>query len=258
MRDAMTPLRNGMLLFCCGIALAACSSPSEVEPPDDLDVLFQVSTLEALMEGRYDGVMSFGAVRTHGDFGLGTFEALEGEMIALDGAFYQVKADGAAYRVEDAMTTPFAAMTFFEPDVTASFDEAMDCTDLEAAVDRLLPGPDIPYAVKVTGQFASVTTRSVARQEKPYPGLVDALAQQVEFALEEVGGTMVGFRLPAYMDGANVPGYHFHFLTADRRAGGHLLACRARQVQVSLDDISGWYLALPGDDATRSAPEGGN
>ena len=253
----MSLFRSWVLAFLCSTALAGCSRPSEPQQADEREVLFQVSTLEALLDGRYDGVMSFAEVKTHGDFGLGTFEALDGEMIALDREIYQVKADGRAYRVEDAMTTPFAVMTFFDADEVASFAQAMDCGQLEAAVDRLLLSAAIPSAVKVEGLFASVTTRSVARQERPYPGLAEALAGQVEFVLEEVEGTMVGFRLPAYMDGANVPGYHFHFLTADRRAGGHVLACQSQRVEVMLDATAGWYVALPGYDATHSAAEGG-
>ena len=247
----MTPRSYWALALFGWIALAGCSSPSEPEE-QDRDVLFQVSTLEALLEGRYEGVMTYNEVKAHGTFGLGTFEALDGEMIALDDGIYQVKADGVAYRVDDAMTTPFAAVTFFEADAVASFEAAMDCAQLEAGIDRLLPSEAIPYAIKVEGQFTSVTTRSVARQEKPYPGLVEALAEQVEFRLEEVAGTMVGFRLPGYMEGANVVGYHFHFLTADRRAGGHVLGCQSERVEVSLDDIGGWYLALPGDEAASS------
>lgn len=210
-------------------------------------MLFQVSTLDALLAGRYDGLMTFRDVKTYGDFGLGTFEALDGEMIILDDEVYQVRVDGVAYRVDEARTTPFAAVTFFDADQTASFDEPMDCADLQAAIDGLLPSSTVPYAVKVEGLFTALTTRSVAAQEKPYPGLVDALAGQVEFPLDEVEGTMVGFRLPAYMDGANVPGYHFHFLTADRQAGGHVLACQTRRVEVTLDDIKDWRVALPAD-----------
>lgn len=45
--------------------------------------LFQYSTLEALLGGVYDGEVTVGELLTHGDFGLGTFNSLDGEMIIL-------------------------------------------------------------------------------------------------------------------------------------------------------------------------------
>ena len=39
---------------------------------------YQVSTAGALVEGVYQGAVSVGTVREHGDFGLGTFEDLDG------------------------------------------------------------------------------------------------------------------------------------------------------------------------------------
>lgn len=245
----MRTLGNVLLILLFGIPLNGCTTPSESDEPTSREELFQVSTLDALLEGRYDGIMTFDAVKAHGDFGLGTFAALDGEMIALDHTIYQVRADGVAYPVDDAETTPFAAVTFFDADQTAAFDATLDCTRLQAAIDDVLPNDDTPYAIKVEGRFASVRTRSVARQEQPYPGLVEALTRQVEFDLGGVDGTIVGFRLPAYMDGVNVAGYHFHFLTADRKAGGHVLGCETEGVLVSVDDIDGWYVALPGEDA---------
>ena len=64
---------------------------------DDREVLYQVSTIDALMQGVFDGVQPVGEIRKHGDFGIGTFDALDGEMIVLDGVVYQAKADGQIY-----------------------------------------------------------------------------------------------------------------------------------------------------------------
>jgi acetolactate decarboxylase len=74
--------------------------------------LFQTSTIDALLEGKYDGDVSFAQLEERGDFGLGTLNALDGEMIALEGNFYQVKADGRAYEIDKRTRTPFAVVTF--------------------------------------------------------------------------------------------------------------------------------------------------
>src|SRR5262249_53182823 len=100
-------------------------------------------------------------------------------------------------------------------------------------------------AIRVEGRFDRVTTRSVPRQTKPYPPLVAAAKAQKTFALRNVVGTMVGFRTPEYMAGLNVPGYHFHFLTADRRAGGRVLACSVRQARAGLDSALSLDVRLP-------------
>jgi len=117
-----------------GVLLYGCGSPQE-QSVEDADVLFQASTHDALLQGVYDGSITFGELKEHGDFGLGTFEALDGEMVAIDGEVYQVKTDGVAYPVDDAMESPFAVMTFFEPDTTMSMDASMDCKQLEEHLD---------------------------------------------------------------------------------------------------------------------------
>ena len=65
----------------------------------DRETLYQVSTIDALMQGAYEGVQPVSEIRKHGDFGIGTFDALDGEMIVLDGTVYQAKADGKIYPV---------------------------------------------------------------------------------------------------------------------------------------------------------------
>ncbi len=75
-------------------------------------VLLQTSTIDALLSGNYEGDVSFAKLRAGGDdFGLGTFDALDGEMVALDGTFYQMKVDGVAYELDERLKPPFAVVT---------------------------------------------------------------------------------------------------------------------------------------------------
>jgi acetolactate decarboxylase len=224
-------LRRGMVLTLC---LAFCLAAGALHAAESRR-LFQISTLEALMAGVYDGDLTFQELARHGDFGLGTFEALDGEMIALDGGFYQIKADGRVYPVPGAMKTPFAAVTFFKAGRTHLIDRPVNFQQLLDYIDRLLPSPNLPYAVRIEGVFPSVKTRSIPRQQKPYPPLVAAAEKQVVFELANVKGVIVGFRFPAYLAGINLPGYHCHFITADRRAGGHLLDCRVEGATLTGD-----------------------
>jgi acetolactate decarboxylase len=138
-------------------------------------LLFQTSTLQALMAGVYDGDLTFQELARQGDFGLGTFDALDGEMIALDGVFYQIRADGRVYPVAGAMKTPFAEVTFFKSARTHLIEMPVNYQQLLDYITRLLPSPNLPYAIRIDGFFPYVKTRSIPRQQKPYPPLAAAV-----------------------------------------------------------------------------------
>jgi acetolactate decarboxylase len=207
--------------------------------------LFQTSTIDALLEGKYDGDISFAELEDRGDFGLGTLEALDGEMIALDGNFYQVKADGRAYAIDERTRTPFAVVTFFEPNLSRTLGTPMDLGTLRVHLDRLVGDEASCYAVRVEGHFDYVKTRSVPRQRKPYPPLAEVVKHQPTFELHDVPGSLVGFRFPRYAQGLNVAGYHFHFITADRSAGGHVLEFRLIRGELRIDSEADLRLELP-------------
>jgi len=209
------------------------------------DVVFQSSTINALLKGIYDGDVTFGELKRNGDFGLGTFNGLDGEMIGLAGIFYQIKADGVAYPVEDSVKTPFAVVSFFAPDDTLELDTADSYTQLKRHIDGLVPSQNIFYAIRIDGNFKYIKTRSVPGQEKPYPPLVEVVKEQSIFEFHDIDGTIVGFRSPGYVQGINVPGYHLHFITKDRNAGGHLLECRMQEVTLQIDHIHNFFMALP-------------
>jgi acetolactate decarboxylase len=207
--------------------------------------LFQTSTVDALLEGKYEGDVSFDELGDQGDFGLGTFDALDGEMICLDGNFFQVKADGRAYAVDGQARTPFAVVTLFEPDMYQTLPMTMDFEDLCDHVDGVIGGETVCAAIRVDGRFEYVKTRSVPRQRKPYPPLVEVVKDQPTFELHDVSGSLVGFRFPDYARGLNVSGYHFHFITADGSAGGHVLGCKLVGGELSIDHEGDLRLELP-------------
>jgi acetolactate decarboxylase len=207
--------------------------------------LFQTSTIDALLDGNYDGDISFAELQEHGDFGLGTLDALDGEMIALDGNFYQIGADGRVHLIGGRAKTPFAVVTVFEPELCQTLDRMTDLASLCTRVDRLVGDINICCAVRVDGCFEHVRTRSVPRQRKPYPPLVDVVKNQPIFELSGVRGSLVGFRFPDYAQGLNVAGYHFHFITADRSAGGHVLQCRLTGGELRVDHEADLRVELP-------------
>ncbi|MDH5662707.1 MAG: acetolactate decarboxylase [Elusimicrobiota bacterium] len=221
------------------IAICGCSCLQE-----NKDVLFQVSTMNAIFRADYDGEMTYGELKQHGDFGIGTFDALDGELFALEGKFYRIKADGIAYPVDDSMKTPFAVVTFFRPDKSVLLDKASDYKQLQQYLDNLFPAKDIFYAIKIEGTFEYVKARNIPRQNRPYPQFSEVVKNQIIFEFHNIEGTLVGFWCPAYLEEINVPGYHFHFITKDKRMGGHLLECQMENVKIEIDYTPEFHMAL--------------
>ena len=237
-----------LLIFLLAAALSGgCAGPGEATPEavPPREVLTQVSTLQALLDGVYDGVMPVGILKQKGDLGIGTLEGLDGELIILDGAAYQVQADGKVYAVSDDQKTPFASVTYFDADRTAALEPDMDFAEMQQFLGEWLPTENLFYAVKIEGTFSYVKTRAVPGQSKPYPPFLEVTRHQPEFEFTEVSGTIVGFRYPPYVSGVNMVGYHLHFLTDDKSAGGHLMDLEVKEGTVSIDDTPGFLMVLP-------------
>jgi acetolactate decarboxylase len=206
--------------------------------------LYQVSTATALVEGIYQGAVRVGDLREHGDLGLGTFEELDGEMVIVDGHFFQVRCDGSVREVDDDVLTPFAVITRFAPDMAVTLEECPDMTHLTSRFDTLRKSDNLFYAIRVDGAFEYIRTRAMCRTQEGVP-LIRAAAVQPEFEFRHTSGTLVGFWTPEYARTLNVPGYHLHFLSDDGTCGGHLLQCRGANLTLQIQHEGSYHVALP-------------
>ncbi len=209
------------------------------------EVLFQTSIVAALFQGDYDGNLTFGDLKEKGDFGLGTVNHLDGELVGFDGVFYQVKSDGSVHIVTDDMKTPFAVVTFFESDETLAIDKPLSCEEFKQYILSLLPTQNIFYAIKVKGDFSYIKARSVPEQKKPYPPLTEVAKEEAIFEFNNIGGTFAGFWLPEYLKDINVTGFHFHFISDNKKSGGHVLDCNLTNVEIEIDYIRDIDISLP-------------
>jgi len=217
----------------------------ELHAEHEPHVLFQASTIGALLDGAYEGDVSFAELAEHGDLGLGTLNSLDGEMIAVDGRFYRADIGGTINEVEPQLRTPFAVLTWFMPTHELSLEAPVSHAELLAMLDEHLPEGTVACAVRIDGSFELVHGRSVPRQEPPYRPLAEVVGDQRVFDLAEVEGSMVGFRFPDYSEGIEVSGYHLHFITADRSRGGHVLECRPRRAVARIDASTELHVELP-------------
>jgi acetolactate decarboxylase len=209
-------------------------------------VLFQASTIEALLHGAFEGDLSFAELAEHGDLGLGTLNHLDGEMIAIDGESFRADVDGNITPIAPDQRTPFAVVTNFKPTVDEQLgEEKRSHEELLGRLDALVPGDASSCAIRLDGGFDLVRARSVPRQEPPYRELTEVVADQHVFELREVEGTMLGFRFPTYVEGIEVAGYHLHFISADRKRGGHVLDSLSSGLRVRLDVSNDLHVELP-------------
>ena len=211
------------------------------------NVLTQISTIDALLAGAYDGQTTIGELKTFGDLGIGTFHALDGEMIALNGKVFQARADGQIVEVPDSLTTPFAVMVFFEAEKTLPLPSGINLEGLTLMIDPLLPSANLFYAFRIEGTFEMMRVRSVPGQTKPYPPLTEVVEHQYLKTLEKIEGVVVGFRCPPFVRGVNVPGYHLHFIDRDETAGGHVLEFSVAKAVLQWNEIANFRMMLPRD-----------
>jgi acetolactate decarboxylase len=207
--------------------------------------LYQSSTMGALLDGVYDGDVTIADILRHGDFGLGTFNHLDGEMVILDGVCYHLRADGSAVVAAATERTPFAAVTRFRTDHTLGIPEPTKRADVIARIDSLVGSQNLMYAIRISGRFSDMSTRTVMAQTPPYPPLIKATEGQAETTFTDVAGTLAGFRLPDYDQGISVAGYHLHFLNDNRSQGGHALAFQISSGEVHICTLSELHLSLP-------------
>ncbi len=230
-------------LVLCALLFSAL--PVQAEGLLKQPALVQVGVIDALLAGGYDGSVAVRELPRLGDIGLGTFDALDGEMVVLDGVVFQVPASGQVRRAAPRLTTPFAQVARFRPGPALTLPADIGLKDMEAWLDKALGETSLFGAARVEGVFTALKARSVPRQAKPYRPLAVVAGEQSVFEFAQVRGTLVGLRGPDYARGLSVPGWHWHFLTQDRTRGGHVLDLTLSTGLARLASLRRFELLLP-------------
>ena len=215
-----------------------CKDPAE-------DFLYQYATVSTLQAAVYDGNVTLGELKKRGDFGLGTFNGVDGELVINHGKFYRIHSSGTVSEVSDCDHTSLAFIKFFKADLSLTIQTAdITMEQLQKKIASLL-AVDKLYAIRIKGTFSKLTARASALAQKPYQPLKEHLAQnQVIFNLTNTTGVAVGFLVPSSMEKVNIPGFHFHYIADDLQSGGHIFDFTANQLTVEIDKIKGCCLEL--------------
>lgn len=206
---------------------------------------FQTSTIEALLDGAYEGDLTVGELLAHGDLGIGTVDHLDGELVVLDGEAWAVASSGEVRAVPPDEGTPFAVVCRFTPGAAVAMGPCADLEAVGAAVEAAAPPDAAVLAVRIDGVVARARVRSVTRQEPPYPPLTEVVTHQREWELTDVVGTVVGFRFPDRTDGLEVPGWHLHLLSEDRTLGGHVMELALAEGTLRVEATDALHVELP-------------
>lgn len=216
------------------------------------DTLYQPALLQSLTLGYYDGFITVKDFKKLGDTGIGTFQGVNGELVALNGHIYQALGNGRVVEAAANETIPFANITHFDEDYTENIADVPDIAKLKAITDKTVTklGKNYFYMVKMDGTFNNILVRSELKQHPPYRTLAKALAEdQKEFTYENISGTIVALYCPSFVKGVNTPGWHLHFVSDDRDKGGHVLAVNVKNAKISYDLTRNYNIILPNEEA---------
>ena len=144
-------------------------------------------------------------------------------MIILAGVCHHPRSDGTASIAASDDRTPFAAVTCFRPEITIPVSSPATRQRVLALADDAIKTTNLIQAIRIDGTFSHVKTHTGMAQFPPYPPLTEATAGEPITDLNDITGTLVGFRTPDYEQGISVAGCHLHFINEPRTRGVHAL-----------------------------------
>lgn len=205
-------------------------------------MLYQYGTMAGLMDRALNGTITVKEILKHGDFGIGTFDGIDGEMIAFDGKVYKVDSFGNATLQKDDALLPFANMAKFETKHSINSKLTFD-----SLAEVLAPyfNKNYFYAIKITGTFSKMATRVPKKHFAPYPTLAEIIKTQSVFEYENTTGTIVGFFSPEYVQGVGIGGFHLHYLNAAHTEGGHIFDFNIEDAKIEISAPLNFNLELP-------------
>jgi acetolactate decarboxylase len=246
---------KAIVLALLAAVMAAPASGESLEPKSD-DV-FHYSVIDAMRNGVYLGDLTVAASSRHGDFGLGTFNNLDGEMIAVDGVVYRIAPDGMVAPAEPERKIPFAAFAFFTSDAREDVTVTGGYDDLQQALIAKLATRNVPHAIRIRGTFPEIVVGGANPvSDSDRTPLAELMKARPQYSGYDVTGTIVAFYYPTYVGGVDLSPFHMHFISDDKRMGGHIMAMRLvdTPLAVELDAKTGVDIELPQNREAFKAP----
>jgi acetolactate decarboxylase len=244
-------MKNRIILFCLTVFSMACNNTSPLNETDKTtdkisNEFYHYSIWAALVNKIYDGNLTVKEAKTHGDIGIGAYNGVDGELVMMDGVLYQIPSSGKVNIATDGMRIPYLNTTFFTKEISYELNDRMNYDSLRKKIQLHFPSRNFFYAFKIHGEFDTLKLGSMQKQEKPYQQALDSLLpHRPRFDHTNISGTMVGFWCPDFIGEINVAGFHLHFISDDKKTGGHVMEFTGRNFKIDMDKLTSYRFVLP-------------
>lgn len=212
-----------------------------------MSILYQYSHFWAVNKGCYDGDLSIAELKAHGNLGLGTFNALNGELVVIDNVFYHC-ANGKARIANDDEKLPWAAVTKFSIENSFKADDIHTLKALENSIVAQFDSANYPVALSIEAHVKNIALGSVPKQTKPYQPIAEIIDSSILINTGELKVNMVGFYAPGFMYPIKSQGIHLHFVDGQRKVGGHVLDVQLMSAKISYQRLHAAQIIFPQHD----------
>lgn len=211
------------------------------------DVFYQYSIWFAFVNKVFDGDLKVSELKTKGDIGLGSFNFLDGELVMLDGVPYRIRENGEISEGQDEDEIVYADATFFNKDGVFQIKGPIDYPSFQQKLNDAMASEHYFYSYRVPVKLDYIKLGGVPKVEKPFTDGLDVLLPiRPVFEAENISGTLVGFYCPEYIGNINAFGHHFHFISDDRKWGGHVMEFKTtHDIEVPWDQKTSYAFDLP-------------
>lgn len=216
-----------------------------------MTILFNANPRSAYLAGFFHGTHTLADLLAQGDFGLGALDRNDGELVVLDGRGYRAAEDGTTAELPPDATTPYAAVLPFT--AADGFDVAETTVQaFERQVAAHLPLDNRIWALRIDGRFDWVTAGAGEPQHEPYRPMSEVFGEYSWIRHEQTSGTLVAFACPPVLDGINLVGFHYHWLSDDHRQGGHVADFSLVRARVEAAEATRCVVDIPMPARARS------
>jgi acetolactate decarboxylase len=239
-----------ILIISSILFLWLLSVNSKAQSPAKSNILYQYGIVESFLGGLFRGTLPVSYLKVKGNFGIGAPNLVDGELIMYNGKVYQTRSNGQTTQVPDTAKVPLAFVCFFKADTSFRITGAQSQQDAERQIEDYMSNKNGLYAIRITGVFRHIKTRAFyAVDKEPFPPIATLMANQKVFEFDGFKGTMFGYKVPAYLAGVNIAGYHFHCIANNMNQGGHVLDFVPENAVVEIALIKKVKLDIPNDKA---------
>ncbi len=209
--------------------------------------LFQYSHFLAVTHGAYDGELTIEELKNHGNYGLGTFNALDGELVVIDGHYYHCSG-GKVRQANAAELLPWAAVANYQLTKPTQLINILNMDHLTQKLHTLFPSLNFPYLIYINAKCNNITLGSVPKQTKPYRPIADIIDSSIAIDTGNIQAKLVGFYAPDYMFPLKSSGLHLHFVDEDYSVGGHVLELSLAKAELYFTPLTSFEIKLPNND----------